>query len=199
MTATYIRNERKIKKISCQLLKKLNRKDKTTTELKFQQIERKFPHEINRTLKKMARTGIKAEGVYVIKGSENRPEWWNGTETYERHIRVLLELLDGSFSKIEDKEFRVIIDNNDNYGMVDAIGLIEDLAVCHGKYAEVLIEDSRTGKHRELLQAQDCVTFVFGEHIRTGREDRVGMVCMDTKEITKQGRIPNGQKLSNIR
>jgi len=197
MAATYIRDEKQIRKISHRLRKRLTRKDRTITELKFQQIDRKFPHEIYRFLKNMARAGIRTEGVYVIKGSENRPEWWNGIETYERHVRVLLELLDESFSGMKDEELIVIIDNNDNYGRMDTEGLIKDLADCYRKCIEVLIEDSETGEHKELLQAHDCVSYVLGEHIRTGREDRIRIVDMNPKEITKRGRISNRQKLND--
>ncbi|MCL2143124.1 MAG: hypothetical protein FWH44_02555 [Methanomassiliicoccaceae archaeon] len=188
-----IRKSQKIKNISYQLLKRLNRKDKTVTELRFQQIERKYPIEVDKNLKKMARTGVKTDAVYVDKRNENRPEWWAGIETSERHFRVLLELLDETFSNMKDKKLKVIIDNHEIYKKTDPRELIKELAECYQKDVEVLIEDSKTGKHKELLQAQDCVTYVLGEHVRTGRMDRIKIINMNPKELTKDGRISRNQ------
>jgi len=194
MAATRTHKPRKMADTSHRLRKKLTSNGEKTDELKYNKINRERPEEVDNTLKKITNTGAKTQGVFVIKGSDKRPEYWNDVRTYERHILVLAELLDEVFSKTKSNDLKIVIDRHDNYVKGNAKDIVKMVAKHHGKNVKVVIEDSKKGTHKDLLQAQDCISFSMGEYIITGNEDRIKITGMDLKEITKNGRVSKASK-----
>ena len=61
---------------------------------------------------------------------------------------------------------------------------------------DITIADSETGKNKYLIQSHDCITYALGEHVMTGRTDRIELIGMISKEITDKGMVTNGSKLN---
>ena len=142
----------------------------------------------------ISRTGAKTHGVYVMKGGEDRPEYWNEMRTFERHIIVLAELLDEVFSNTESNDLKIVIDRHDNYDKGDAREVIWTLAKHHRINVRIIMEDSESGKHKDMVQAQDAASFALGDFVVTRNEGRIRIIGTDPKEITKTGRHSRSSK-----
>ena len=135
-------------------------------EVKYSQ----HKEEVDDSTYKASKLNIKTHGVYIIKGSEDVPPWWNkegarGKKRVNAHLGVLETLLDETFSNAERVRYKVVIDSHDDYkdGIVEA--LIAEKAKEYGKEVSVTIEDSKTGRNKYLLQSHDVITYVLGDYV----------------------------------
>jgi len=196
IAATRINNPQKMKNTTTKVLKKMNNKIGKTKFLKYNYINKKLSQEVDSTLKTIKRSGAETHGVYIIKKNNNLPKWWHESETFERHVLTLGELIDEVFSNSKQKKLRIILDHHDNYAKGNAKDMIQKKAEYYNKIVEILIVSSKKSKHKKLLQAQDAVAWTLGEYILTGKEEKITLVGMNPKEITNQGRIVSKHTLN---
>ena len=162
--------------------RRISRSEKNREELKYKNL-----YEDERPIAEndVNDAGSRLFGVYVDKKADDNPEWWERSKKHRGKVNIdILEDLTGRIIDVhlDCSDILMILDHHSSFKEHAGKDAAERVAK-NRLNISVVQEDSKTGEHKDLIQAADIAIGAMGMKLR---DEKPTVIPMNLQRLTKE-------------